>query len=630
MVQSCPQLLAYVDVTGPGSPILSSILLSDTLWIAARCSPCNIHLFVGSALQGIIHLPEDANHVEFGLASVPLENLTDCPSNRYHRHSAQMTRTDHHATAAHLCLYLLVITEADRAWMLRLRPAGRKAYRESQSQSLTFAQPVQQHCCSGTSSSSGDGQVQVQWVQLNYMAMHESTISHHWASPESAAWLHMPSFRASRKSSGESSLAAQMAWEYLARSPDAQSQGSGSETCSFVDLSGLGRQQRMHIAGTPRTDCDCPPVMTAIMNSTSRRQGHNIEHPLNEATCTLLLAPARPDDALTDERSCIRCSSSVRITMELLSALLRRDNASAAACSSCSGCLLAGDAHGRVWAHIVAKPEQHANGTRDGATECATAGELQPGSSDGQLLFDLQQPVAAILPTMLSDEEQAPSLRLDARVHDCLIVVGQQGRIVQLCLGCGSMKQTASRVWRAAPERCPPGSSHKARTPTSEDGKSTELVLRQMQVGGPLTSVAVAQGVLYYTSGGSAHAVALPAASQDGGADALHTGSQGSPSTRTGSHTFHELQSVALPCGPSPHLIGVADAWSSPAAGTAAANAASPQETHQAVNAASRLLMLCTNGCLLVATLLPAAMLSAVNARLSSSEVNQGIQVWPS
>lgn len=284
-------------------------------------------------------------------------------------------------------------------------------------------------------------------------------------------------------------------------------------------------------------------------------------------------------------------------------------------------CLLVGDSLGRVWAHPLGSHSQRSGKEADHSkldapppSDATAAGNR--ASTGPVLLFDIQQPVLSIQSFTLSQSGNMEMSASLSRPHDCLLLVGRGGHAVQL--------------WPKAEEASRPQSAQ-LQQPAGATSALASLAIRQMRLHAPVASIAVSQGILYYTAGGTAYAALLPSVS------ALHPSAsalQPSASTNEAAahvhlakmESLHELQMLPLQCyGQCPQLISVGERWSSQRSAVVSSDGKAASGSGAAMP--GRLVMLCTNGALFQGPLVSCEAIVAVRPPLPSSKVQQDVKV---
>ncbi|BDA42722.1 hypothetical protein COCOBI_03-6150 [Coccomyxa sp. Obi] len=587
-------------IEGPGRPLLSTTIICDSLWVAARFRPEEVHVFAGSTLRHIVRFPEDVCHLEFGTCSAPSGI------------SEQTRREDQQ-------VYLLAVTEACRAWLLdptkaaaTSPQAGRKPGMETFSSSVHPSSHAH-GSADGVPSISSTATLNVHWKEVPAQVHSTTDFPRVSCAPTNVAALLTPAAGHLGDPSGAASLGAQMVWEHVADNPTLP-RGSADQQSSrrlpFIDISELGRKYSQEAQPQGRTGHG---MVCALAGACYRGSMPS----LSSAMCSLHVqvdaAPASGKVSTARGTDGLLCRSRAPLSSRLYRALLGKGTVDVA--SSGLTCLLVGDSLGRVWAHPLGS-QSHSHGkkaepSKIGSSPSPDAAAGGNRASTGPvLLFDIQQPVLSIHPFTL---QQAGSMGMStslSRPHDCLLLVGRGGYAVQ--------------IWPKAEETSRPQSAQ-LQQPASATSAGASLAIRQMRLHAPVASTAVSQGILYYTAGGTAHAALLPSAS------ALH------PSASTNEaaahvhpakgESLHELQMLPLQCcGQCPHLVSVGEQWSSQCGAAKTVRSDGKAAGGSGAVMPSRLVMLCTNGALFQGPLVSSESISAVRPPLPSSKVQQDVK----
>jgi hypothetical protein len=534
-LSSAAHLIAQLHTGGSGRPQLAVAHSAQiSLWTAATSVPDTLHIFQRDSLQHIVRFPEDIYLLQSAVG--------------HPRDGRQ---------------WFLVITVAGRAWLLSPAP-GQHAQQDS---SVQVAEPA---AASGVVAIAQADiadeelrlpQLQLQWQELERTAHPASSSPQHCSAPaRQAALLLPPACVAGFEPAGCACLAAQAVWAHLESTP-----ADTPSASLFHDLSQLDRQHSAACA-SPFP----PSAYTAQAWAASE-----LPPQLGSFTSMLHVTPA----GSASSSSSLACSSRAVLHAQLYAALLSRHGHTEHVASA-AGCLLAGNAQGRVWAMPLGS---HAalREAGSGRRVIVPAADSSPADTDGAhqqpltaLLFDLQQPVLAILADGTRSSGSEPC--------DRLLIVGQGGQVIQL----------SARL--AAPAQGQPGQA-----PAVQNAKPPALAVQRLRIPAPVSAAAVADGVLYFTAGGVAHAAALPGAppAREGSAA---VGSRGA--------ALQELPAVALPgMGQGAYLLAVAQPSGSGCGG--------------------ELVALCSSGCLLRAPLLPAHALRALQPRLTAAEAQAKAKV---
>ena len=610
------EVLAELDLAGPGKLIVSSIAHCGTLLVAIRFSPCRVHIFAGSRLNQVVHLPEDVSLLEFGCWNGHFDGIS-------HQARRQLASTGFSSKLARsqLSPYLLIVTEACRAWVLRLSPGCGNAVEPHQGGSINQPelQPAkvpshaQKDCGQHRVGTTGSSLVKHEEFQVEASDT-ASTACHQWAMPEQAAFLWMPAM-SSASCHGAARLAAQLVWEFaqdLTEEAGAHIRHQqGSECSCFLDVSDLGKQHSKALAAPS----NARESLLAVLST-----GGTGSQPRKEVTCSLRILPSKAAKSSEASSAALHRSSSATVDADLMTALLRRGDASAGA----HGCLLVGDEEGGVWACSLAGPARPPSGSRPTGFGSHTALQ-QPHPF--VLLFDLQQPILDILPAS-SAQNEAPSYASSARSHDLLVIIARHGKVVQIGLkqsaqmSGGVQQMSAGPLGMHGPLDRPNGGCRIGDTARS----GSEVELCQLLIAGPIASAAVADGVLYWSTGCSASAAVLPGLPQTRSDDSSHSEGQ-PPAAGSPRSNWHQLQPMPLPCGShSPHTLTIASVVGCPALGSAA-DSMTASDSNNTGNKAARLVLLCTDGCLLSAPLLSADVVSKQKLALSGKQLHERVEV---
>ena len=574
MTGPTPTLLAQgSQLEGPGRPLLASIAACDSLWVAVRFTPDTVHVFAGGTLRHIVLFPEDVCHLEFGVRSA----------------SPAQTQLQ----GQQVCL--LAITEPCRAWMLDPTKSAGASTQTGRGVATTGApdaraQPSSppQQAKERLQSSAAAEPLRVEWQVVPAQAGSAPDAPRPTHAPTRFAALLTCAASLLDSPAGPASLAAQIAWEHLADSPSVLP-GTASDSGMFLDISEVGRKysRERHALGGGTVS----GLAGACCEGTMPQ--------LSGVTCSLHVhAHASSGVPPTGARDELRCRSRACISPQLYAALLAGGCADTGA--SNGSCLLAGDYSGKVWAYPLSRSSAQQKTGASSAPPLAAqnSAAADSGRTGPVLLFDIQQPVLSIHAASSTKEACSSG----GPPHECLIIIGQEGHVVQVCVRDVS-------VW---PQQQPPASG-------VQKERAASLATIQMRVHAPVTSAAVSQGVLYYVTGSTARAALLPCApnfqtANDAGAPAV-------PAKRD---CWHDLQPLPLQCfGQCPHLLSICDP------GTSAATKQAPDRAANKYAAAGhgRLVVLCTNGALFEGPLLSAEAVTAVKPALLSSRVQQEVKV---
>ena len=528
------------------------------------CKSSTLHVFQGDCLWHIVDFPEDISL---------LESATGHPSAE--------------------SVWFLVVTAASRAWLLI--PDGGHA-QHAQSSNWQHADDA---AASGTiaitatagGSSRGhgrNGSLQLHWQGLEGLTRQAANANglHCYASASHAALLLPPGCAASFEPLHCGALAAQVVWEHLLSVPLA---AANEAVGLFHDLSQLDRQHSAAMALFQTAPPSLPDVFSAQTWAASE-----LPPGLGSITSVLHVTPTGGSGGISG--SGLRCSSRAVLHAQLYTALLSRGGC-AQHVASPEGCLLAGDALGRVWAlplgsHAALRAYGSSRAAVMAAAEPAVAGSQAQQGPLTALLFDLQQPILAILPMAAQAGEGAGHT---SEPCGALLLVSESGQLVRVSARAGAAGTQPNQASAGAvPLRA---------------SKAPALATQRLRVQAPVASAAVAHGLLYFTSGGVSYAAALPP-----------EGDEGEGSSREGSGALLlELREVPLHgMGAGVHLLAAAQPRSS----------SSLQSTAEK-GAAGKLVALCSSGCLLSAPLLPWGLLHGMQPRLSTAEARSKATVKP-
>lgn len=528
------QYIAQLQTEGSGQIQLAVTHCAQSgLWTAARSVPDTLHIFCGGRLQHVVHFPEDICLL----------------------HSAA-------GPASESRQWFLVISVAGRAWLLS--PAsGQRPHLDSRMQAAEVVAASGDVAIAWADSAAEEQwppQLQLRWQEVQRTAHSASSSTQHCSAPTRQAALLLPrACAAGFEPAGCACLAAQAVWEHLLSIPPNTPSAS-----LFHDLSQLGR----------RHNAACESPSPPGLSTAQTWAASELPPQLGSITTVLHITPAGGASS-----SSLLCSSRAVLHAQLYAALLSR-HGHAEHVASAAGCLLAGDARGRVWAMPLGSHAalRQAGSNRPAvvlAADHASAGTCgahqQPVTA---LLFDLQQSVLAILAGGMHSSSSEPC--------DRLLIVGRSGQVVQLS------------AMSAAPAQGQPGQG-----PAVHTSKPPALAVQRLRIPAPVSAAAVAGGVLYFTAGGTAHASALPGAPPvlEGSAA---VGSRGAALQELAAVAFHGM-------GQGAHLLAVAQTSGSGCEG--------------------RLVTLCSSGCLLSAPLLPADALHTMQPRLTTAEAQSKAKV---
>lgn len=600
MTDDTPSFLAQgSQLEGPSRPLLTSIVTCDSLWVAARYTPSTVHVIAGGTLCHIVQFPEDLCHLEFGVRSTVGAT------------TAQLQSQDHR-------VYFLAVTDPCRAWLLDLSkaavasPEGGKGAGSSEipGASMHCTAPQQKSAEGFPASSSAAQPLTVQWQVLPAQPGSAPDLPRPVCAQTNMAALLTTAAGLLGNPVGAASLAAQIAWEHLADGPSllhGEADQPHSPSGLFLDLSGLGRKYSQQRQAVGISGCGTVWALAAACSEGTMPS-------LSGATCSLHVrahaaqnsASASPSGA----RDKLVCGTRASVSPRLYRALLAGGAGDTGA--SGGGCLLVGDFAGRVWAHPLDSKNdpQTADASKAPPLTAQNAAADDSTASPGpMLLFDIQQPVLSIHP---STTQQATCQEVHSSgglSNDCLVVVGRGGHVVQICV------RESSEPVSARPQQQQPAGA------TGEE-PAASLAIMQMRVHAPVASAAVSQGVLYYTSGGTAFAALLPSVlDSPSGSSGCEAAAPQAPGKRD---RWRDLQPLPLQCfGQCPHLLSVSEPCS-PAADVVLSDKAA---TGDAAAVRGRLVMLCTSGALFEGPLLSAEVISAVKPSLPSSKVQKEVKV---
>ena len=561
-----------------GSPHIAAALdRQGSLWIAVRSTQNTVHVLEGNTVRCTVHFPEDICKVEVAVAS----------------------------NSSGATLWLLVITAACRGWLLA--PAGVPTP-PKQHQADALAHPsgaaaqeredAQVHCLECGPSARPTRLAWQTFEQHRLLPDHAADTASRMAAPCSHAALLLPS--GGQSTSGCANIAAQAVWEHVLAGPPAAGPAG-----LFHDLSPLGRQHSKACAALSRP-------ATSLPDHYSAQTWAAAELPASCGSTTALLH-VQPAPTALDSSGMLRCSSRATLDPQLYDTLLRRQGGGGELAATSAGCLLAGDDQGRVWALPLGSHSALRATCKSSSicTERPTTTGMQGALPENgahrpamALLFELQQPVLAILPATMPGSSSEPSEPPGASEtsYDALLIIGQCGRVVQL-----SVRAPAAQA--PQPDQAQPSGRITAH------GRLPSLAVQQMRIPAHVVCAATSGGVLYFTCSGTACAAALPERSAASGA---RSGSVQANSAAGGLRTVpvcHGAHTLAVAQG-CQHAAG----HSIEAAGLHAGGSA-------AGTPGGRLIMLCTDGRLVQSALLSRQALLAAQPPMSSGAAQAKMEV---
>jgi hypothetical protein len=458
------RFLERIAVSFPGCALSATAFDGTTEWAALRASPSLVHVFAnphGPHVTHVLHFPEDVTFLEWGVVTKGSEAR----------------------------VFLLAVSVAQRVWLFEFPPLGAakpgtpgpSEVPEPQLpgvwvESIGGMGPGKgEHASGGKSEPSGQDGVSVHWEALPVHVPKNPTgpsgIRTHDVDPAKGTWLVIPSCTGLDTPASGACLVSQVVWEYITSLPhplphvapltqplpwpapvlhDLGALASLLE--ADLDAEGFGPLVyiRRWLAQTP-----CQLSARCAIHLTPTPGPVALPHPGGPPTHNpgdgVLGGGALPAGGASSP-IWQGCTSRVNAELPLVQALLAQGHLS---CGD-AGCLIFGDAQGKVWgvalgllplptAPAAASKLSSSNAGNVGASgdtgqawprnapseggNGASFGDPRPtdlsrdpGDEHRILLFNLEEPVVAILPVFGGDHGHAGAL----------LIVGQQGRVLHV------------------------------------------------------------------------------------------------------------------------------------------------------------------------------------------------------